>query len=119
MPNSATLFVMKTFLQNIVILSLVLVSLEGAADVFAENFPHGDETSHLEEFGHGLQAHGGELSDAELDGEHCQHCCHGHCSASASTAIAYSPLLVQNRQSLYTSNITERPLAPPTPPPNT
>lgn len=79
---------------------------------------HNDDQSHQEEFGHGLSSYGGDVSDEELDGEHCKHCCHGHCAA-----ITILAELLVDRQSavevsVYSRRHVSKELAPPTPPPN-
>jgi len=109
---------MRALICQVVILSVLFMSLEGATDVITDGLPHGDETSHQEEFGHGLQAHQGEQSDAELDGDHCEHCCHGH-TASTHSISTTNPVLTgrehQATRSTYLPNLAQ---APPTPPPN-
>jgi len=79
---------------------------------------HNDDQSHLKEFGHGLSSHGGELSDEELDGEHCQHCCHGHCAATPTLTESLADHHSSNRVSSYTERHLSQFLVPPTPPPN-
>ena len=105
---------MSLILPRILILSLVLVSLEAMSDLDIGDLLHNDDQSHLKEFGHGLSSHGGEISDEELDGEHCQHCCHGHCAATPTLTDRH----LDNQVSSYAGRHVSQVLVPPTPPPN-
>lgn len=111
---------MRSLVCKIVIVSFLFVSIEGAADVVVDGMPHGDATSHQEEFGHPLDAHGGELSDTELDGEHCSHCCHGHCSGitDSSDLTASRESTHANPHDRYIDHLPLLFLTPPTPPPD-
>ena len=109
---------MEELLRKFVILSLLVVSLEGAADIEIDSILHGDESTHAQEFGHGLNAHGGELSDAELDGDHCQHRCHGHCVVVPQLASYAFSLLPRGAKYYLAQNPINPTLAPPTPPPD-
>ena len=110
---------MRGFLTNLALLSFLFVSIEGAADVVVDGLPHGDSVSHQQEYGHGLEVHGGELSDAELDGDHCDHCCHGH-----SSSISHSHFLdALSDSGKQVRDSRDEPLpdflrSPPTPPPD-
>ena len=109
---------MSLILPRILILSLILVSLEAMSDLDIGDLLHNDDQSHLKEFGHGLSSHGGELSDEELDGEHCQHCCHGHTSSISGHLTAMNCDVTDQRFSIYEPHILNFAQAPPTPPPN-
>jgi len=109
---------MSLILPRILILSLVLVSLEAMSDLNIGDLLHNDDQSHLKEFGHGLSSHGGEASDEELDGEHCQHCCHGHCAATPTLTQLLTNRHSANGVSGYDSGHASQVLTPPTPPPN-
>ena len=110
---------MRFFLSNLALLSFLFVSIEGAADVVVDGIPHGDPISHEQEYGHALDAHGGEISDSELDGDHCDHCCHGH-----SSGIAHSNFVSalggsgQRVLVLHNEPLPDFLLTPPTPPPD-
>lgn len=110
---------MRSFWCILVMVSVLSVSLEGAADIVVDGYPHGDETSHQEEFGHSLVAHDGEQSDTELDGEHCDHCCHGH-SAGVTNSIASlaTPFVAADQKAGRSAHVRKFAQAPPTPPPN-
>jgi hypothetical protein len=84
-----------------------------------DGVPHGTDETHQSEFGHSLQAHDGDQSDTELDGEHCEHCCHGH-SAGLNTVVAAltMPYTRSNQRIASPSHIRNLAQAPPTPPPN-
>ena len=111
---------MRSLICKLAILSILLVSVEGAADVVVDGVPHGDPAGHLQEFGHSLEAHTDESSNALSDGEHCEHCCHGH-----SSSIAQSELMTTaaeshgTTQTLYVDQLWFLFLSPPTPPPDT
>lgn len=110
---------MRSFIGHFVIFSLLFVSLEGATDVVIDGVPHGDDASHQQEFGHPLDAHDGETSDTELDGEHCNHCCHGHTAGiSATVASLSTPYVTSDRPSGNSNHVHNFAQAPPTPPPN-
>ncbi len=101
------------------LLSFLFASIEGAADVVMDGIPHGDPTGHEQEYGHALEAHGGDLSDAELDGEHCEHCCHGHSSSlTHSYFVNVSPAAGKQPFDLLDDLLPDLLLSPPTPPPD-
>ena len=110
---------MPSFVCQIVIFSLLFVSIEGAADVVLDGVPHGSDSSHLEEFGHLLNAHDGEIPDKVLDGEHCEHCCHGH-SVSIVMNVACIPMPASGSspELSHSDFVLSLAQAPPTPPPN-
>ena len=110
---------MRSFMCKLALLSFLFVSIEGAADVVVDGMPHGDPTSHEQEYGHSLNAHDGDLSDSELDGDHCDHCCHGHSSSIAHSGLA--PLSVPTDEQVeipYSDRLSDLLLTPPTPPPD-
>jgi len=109
---------MSLILPRILILSLLLVSLEAMSDLDVGDLLHNDDQSHLKEFGHDLSSHGGDVSDEELDGEHCQHCCHGHCAAMTTLTLLLSDQQSENGVSGYNGIHVSQVLVPPTPPPN-
>ena len=109
---------MRSIICHIAILSVLFVGMESAADVVVDGYPHGDDTSHQQEFGHQLDAHEDGVSNSELDGDHCDHCCHAH---SAGICLSISTL---NQSFDSDEQIAIRPYglsnsaqAPPTPPP--
>ena len=110
---------MRFFCCKLALLSFLFVSIEGATDIVVDGMPHGGATSHMQEFGHSLETHGGELSDVELDCDHCDHCCHGH-----SSSVAHSHLTsdaVQKGEQVdepYDDLFSDLLLTPPTPPPD-
>lgn len=101
------------------IFSVLFVSLESAADVAMLGNLHDDDTTHLEEFGHQLDAHEDGTPDRELDGDHCDHCCHGHSPIIAKLSTPMTPLTAASEsrvgRSVHIRNLAQ---APPTPPPN-
>ena len=110
---------MRTFLCILLTVSMLFAGLEASADLVIDGMPHGDETSHQAEFGHSLDEHDGGQSDTELDGEHCGHCCHGHCASML--GILSSPTILPRSAGLRASrsaDVLNFAQAPPTPPPN-
>lgn len=110
---------MRPFFCKLALLSFLFVSIEGATDIVVDGMLHGDAATHAEEFGHSLDTHGGEVSDAELDGDHCDHCCHGHSSSVTHSQLAND--VVDNGEQAedsYHDQLPDLLLAPPTPPPD-
>ncbi len=110
---------MRHFCNLIVILCLLFASMESAMGITLDGLLHGDEVAHQEEFGHSLDAHDGTSSDSDLDGDHCDHCCHAQSASIGSAFAAATPPTIGNDYALGRSrpqrNIGQ---APPTPPPN-
>lgn len=111
---------MKSFWCILVSISVLLTSVESAADLLVDDLPHADDVvSHESEFGHSLDAHEDKASSGELDDEHCTHCCHGHSTGvtgqftSLTTSFVARELAIG--RSAYVHNFAQ---APPTPPPN-
>ena len=110
---------MHRFVSQIVIVSLLFMSMEGATDIPLDSVPHRDDAAHLSEFGHALDKHDGSVPDSELDGDHCEHCCHGHCSTIVSqVGSCIVPLSTDERRGANQSHLRNFAQAPPTPPPN-
>ena len=110
---------MRALICKLMMLSLLFVSLEGVADVVIDGIPHGDESSHQAEFGHPLDNHDGKVSDTELDGEHCEHCCHGHSSVMTAPVVSLqTPVLLRDLRVARSPFVHNFAQAPPTPPPN-
>ena len=110
---------MRYFLSNLAVFTLLFASIEGATDLVVHGLPHGDSTMHGEVHNHALDAHDDERSNGKFDGLHCDHCCHAHLSSIAQlhpciASIEYS------RQTIELSNeaIPDYLVAPPTPPPD-
>lgn len=110
---------MRSVLGQLLVLCLLFGSLEGAADVAIDGYPHGTDSGHQTEFGHALDAHEGDLSDSELDGDHCEHCCHAHSvSISAPTVSVMAEYFAFNHKPGRSPHVRNFANAPPTPPPN-
>lgn len=111
--------IMRMFIGYLVIFSVLFVGMESAADVVVDGYPHEDITTHQAEFGHQLDAHEDGTPDRELDGEHCNHCCHGHSTGIATSIFAMTPIASTDQphagRSDHMRNLAQ---APPTPPPN-
>lgn len=110
---------MRALTCKILLVCFLFVSIEGAADIVVDGVPHGDSTSHAEEFGHALDAHDGDTSTTELDGEHCDHCCHGHSVGMPHSGWLAAPAKNQDSiQQRFLDRLLDYRIAPPTPPPN-
>ncbi|MEL7025277.1 MAG: hypothetical protein AAGL69_16205 [Pseudomonadota bacterium] len=110
---------MRRFVSQIVILSMLFMSIEGASDMLLDGVPHGNDAAHAAEFGHALDKHDGSVSDSQLDGDHCEHCCHGHCTAIVSQVDpCVAPLSTDERRGANQNVLRNFAQAPPTPPPN-
>ncbi len=110
---------MRSFWCLTVVISVLFASMDSAMDTAFDGLPHGDETAHLNEFGHSLDAHDGTLSDTELDGEHCDHCCHGHSASITSLSVAaHLPPTADSYVARGARHLRNFSQAPPTPPPN-
>ena len=110
---------MRSFACQLVVVSLLFVSVEGATDIVIDGIPHGEAAAHQQEFGHSLDDHNGDLSDRELDGDHCDHCCHVHAVSITTSAPAILLADLTTRQvPAQSDSIVGLPQAPPTPPPN-
>ncbi len=111
---------MKSFWCISIIVSVLFMGMEGAADMLFDGLPHADEAaSHEDEFGHSLAAHDDETFSGDLSDEHCKHCCHGHSAGVtgefASISTPFVPSDVDIGCSTPVHNYAQ---APPTPPPN-
>ncbi len=110
---------MVAFFRHFLVLSLLFASMESATDTIVDGVPHGDEASHQTEFGHALDAHDGSVPDSELDGEHCEHCCHSHCSAiNPQSMSGIASIVVDHCCIANHPQVLRLAQAPPTPPPN-
>lgn len=110
---------MRSFWCLTVMISVLFASMDSAMDAAFDGMPHGDEVAHQDEFGHPLDAHDGTSSDTELDGEHCDHCCHGHSASITGVSVAvHLPPTGDTRTARSTSLLRNLAQAPPTPPPN-
>jgi len=111
---------MRTLLCHGLLLSLIFASVEGAADLMVDGFPHDTEVvSHQDEFGHSQEAHEDGTSGSDVNDDHCKHCCHAHSAGITSQFDTLSkPAWVREpivERSSYLLNLAQ---APPTPPPN-
>ncbi len=112
---------MRSSVCHFLILFLLYVSVEGAADVFAEGVPHNDEAGHLyqPDSGFAPTAQDGDLYSGELDGEHCKHCCHGHAATIvASLGPPVAGAAGDQQKSGLSVVVARYSRAPPVPPPN-
>lgn len=102
---------MKSILCHLLLISLLFVSIEGAAD--------------LGEVGHAHTGHAHEGTDTvvdpaqDIEAGHCEHCCHGHTVAVVGSEKAgLIPSPVTNLRARHSNHFANFPQTPPTPPPN-
>ena len=107
---------MRTLICQLVLLSVLVMSAEGAMDVATDGLPHGDDPTHQID---ATQSSSSDTnSDTDLEGVHCQHCCHGHVSITPhflATTAHNSATEHQTGQTPYVLNYAQ---APPVPPPD-
>jgi len=110
---------MRTVLNSLLIMLVLVTSVEGTIDRASAGHPHGEETTHeLADSDPHDHARSSELSDDEAAESHCEHCCHGHSSSitSSSPEKSIDPL----RSCVvvgYNDSFKALSLEPPTPPP--
>ena len=111
---------MKSLLCHVLMLSLLFAGLEGAGEFLNESIPHGDNiASHIDEFGHSMEAHEDDTFNVELEDEHCKHCCHGHtASINGLFAVVTFHFEARDNSLCRAPQIYNLAQAPPTPPPN-
>ena len=110
----------RLVISRLMVVTLFMMSLEGAIDsAFAADNPvTGDAYSNKIDSGSGKHTADESQSSGEQNGDHCEHCCHGHtsCISAVVTIPPFNemaaPLLPRDVQFQYFA------LAPPTPPPN-
>ena len=95
-------------------ISVLFLSVDGAADSVIAGHAHGSGAIHATD-----NPEPNSAPDSELDGDHCERCCHGHTPGiSATTASEKTPFAIADHRagrSAYVRNFAQ---APPTPPPN-
>lgn len=105
---------MKSILSAVLITSMLVMSVDGAADSAIKGHPHGDALW----FSPTVTTDAATASNASSDSDHCEHCCHGHSnpvSAQVPSTIAFSSGDVNSiAVTVHLYNFAQ---APPTPPP--
>lgn len=103
---------MNTFLTYLVLISMLFVSIEGAADMGKSGHAHDEHAS--------LHIDPDEVGAAipDKDASHCDHCCHGHINVIGSVLIPiHSRIPAGNQRPLSSLFVKNYAQAPPTPPP--
>ncbi len=105
---------MKNYWCIAIMISMLFMSVDGAADLVNQGHPHGDSAVHQVS---NLDATE-KAQTADSEGDHCERCCHGH-TASMTTQIVSmntAPMNSDSRiaRSPHVRNFAQ---APPTPPP--
>jgi hypothetical protein len=108
---------MQTFICQLVMLSVLVMSAEGATDVATDGVPHGDDLMHQIDATKSCSSD--TSSDTDLEGVHCQHCCHGHVVSITPHFLATTAHTAATEfQPGETPHVPNYAQAPPTPPPN-
>ena len=105
-------------LPTLALFAFLFVNVEGVAELADHGQPH-DHSIPYEHAHHGADKDEVELTHAEVDDVHCDHCCHVHFSSIAHPypidgSIEYSGRTIE----LSDEAIPEFLIAPPTPPPD-
>lgn len=110
---------MQRVVCQLVLISVLFLSLDSAADRVSDGHPHGgmDDVN-----GTLLLCLSPTVDDEEhrdIDENHCEHCCHGHASSIATDARKNAVLNPTSPASRRLTQLNARDgTAPPTPPPN-
>ena len=108
---------MRSFWCISVMISVLFMSVDGAADSVTRGHAHGDAAKHSAALLEPAEAD--HTSDTDPDTDHCERCCHGHSAGiSATVASATTPFMRSDHgagRSAFVRNFAQ---APPTPPPN-
>jgi len=98
-------------------ISVLFMSVDGAADVASTGHPHGGDPTHLVD--EHTVASPDVASESELDIDHCEHCCHVHTSSITGQVTIAVPVLIAGYQKVRRApHVCNFAQAPPTPPPN-
>ncbi len=107
---------MRILLSNFIVLSLLFLSMDGAADRVSVSHPHDDGQARQVDVTKSMSADTG--TDVDPD-EHDTHYCHGHVAGiSVSFAVAAAPAGVADPRYGVMPYLLTYAQAPPTPPPN-
>lgn len=105
---------MKFFWCISVMISVLFMSVDGAADSVTEGHAHGDGAIHVAD---NLESN--PPIDTEPDDDHCERCCHGHStSISVTVAEVTAPFVAVDQRTGRSGYVRNFAQAPPTPPPN-
>ncbi len=108
---------MKSFWCKFVMISVLFMSLDGAADIESTGHPHGDDGGQL--YAAQTVSSVDTASASDFDVQHCEHCCHGHTFSIVGQIAAILPSLIDtDQQAAVAPQIRHSAHAPPTPPPN-
>jgi len=107
---------MRSFWCLSVMISVLFMSVDGAADVASTDHPYGGAPAYFVDKHTGSSPATG--LGSTLDVDHCEHCCHGHTSSITGHVSVVVPVLIagdyQVRRAPHVRNLAQ---APPTPPP--
>jgi len=108
---------MRSFWCLFIVISVLFMSVDGAADIASTGHPHGGDPAHLID-DHSVVSQD-TTSESEFDIDHCEHCCHGHTSSIVAYVTVVTPTLIGNdQQPCCAPHVGNFAQAPPTPPPN-
>ncbi len=108
---------MRSFWCIFVMISVLFMSVDGAADIETSGHPHGDGAASLVDSQSAPTADVASNSDFDID--HCEHCCHGHTfSIVGQVTVVLPPMIETDLQVAIAPQVRHSAHAPPTPPPN-
>ncbi len=109
---------MRKLLCHFVMLAVLFMSVEGAADVASEGHPHSDNLAHQLDADLPESPDTNSNTDPDRSDDHCEHCCHGH--VVSITVQLHTPTLTgaTDHQRGGAPHVVNHAQAPPTPPPN-
>lgn len=106
---------MRSFWSIAVMISVLFMSVDGAADTAINGHAHGDGAYHQD---NDHPAHPDQTSDTEGAGDHCERCCHGHTAGITSQVAAIkTPFVAGSHEPSRSPRVRNVAKAPPTPPP--
>lgn len=101
---------MKSFSCILVIVSMLIMSMDGIADSVVQGHAHGESVAHMTD-----EVAASISSESE---DHCEQCCHGHTAGITTTAAPMtSPFVSANQTAACSIFVLNFAQAPPTPPP--
>ena len=100
-----------------VIISVLFLSVDGAADSVIKGHAHAAGSAH--QFDNGAGATPDNTSDTEANGDHCERCCHGHTAGiTAQVAAIMTAFATGDNEPGRSPHVRNFAQAPPSPPPN-
>jgi hypothetical protein len=106
---------MRTFICQLLMISVLCASAEGAWDMVWESHAH-QHTAHQPDADGSIPAQSDPAQDGDKD--QCGHLCHGHASVIAMATLTAEPVFSKDYLFFNSPPHLRLSQAPPTPPPN-